>query len=390
MHICLLNRTFCRYRGGVETFTATLANFLAREGHIVHILAEQAREPVQEERLEPSVYLHTFCATPQLFKGAWRLEMLAPMQRLAYARAVAAQIIKLRETFPIEVIEAPASNLESIFMCHDSRNRVILRFHGGDQIVAWHTGKMRHSFKQQIARWLQKREIRRAVGLIAVSHSVADFAASYWGIRSERIHVIHNGIELPARPSTSLVRQHRILFVGLLHESKGIGVLADAIRILEQRKVFADFVIIGSESHGGCNESSTEKNFKDRGYRSNVVFTGLLPAHEVVRYYQTSTILVMPSLYEPFGLVAIEAMASGCVVIASRTGGLAEIIEHGVNGLLVETGNPTAWADAIERLWKHPELRDVLGSAGPQRVLENFQANQMAQKSLAVYAEVLL
>jgi glycosyltransferase involved in cell wall biosynthesis len=106
-------------------------------------------------------------------------------------------------------------------------------------------------------------------------------------------------------------------------------------------------------------------------------------------YYQRATICVVPSLWEGFGYVCAEAMACGLAVVASRTGGLAEIIEDGQSGLLVEPGNSDELAQAIRKLIQDPERRAQIGTAARQQVVEQFSSATIAVRMTKLYQQVI-
>jgi hypothetical protein len=106
---------------------------------------------------------------------------------------------------------------------------------------------------------------------------------------------------------------------------------------------------------------------------------------ELTEWYRKASIFVLPSYYETGGISAIEAMAFGLPVVASRTGGIPEVVEDGVTGILVPPGDSKALGEAVIHLLREPDLRRRLGQAGRQRVLDEFTLDRVLPQTLSVY-----
>jgi len=123
-------------------------------------------------------------------------------------------------------------------------------------------------------------------------------------------------------------------------------------------------------------------------FRSHIRFTGWLTPEAMRECYRTSDILVVPSWYEPFGMVVLEGMLHGLAVAASNVGGPAEILRHYETGLLFQTHNAAALADAILELVENEELRERIASRGAREVREKWLWDKIAPEMLAVYSAV--
>ena len=122
---------------------------------------------------------------------------------------------------------------------------------------------------------------------------------------------------------------------------------------------------------------------------SRVVFTGAVPHSELPQIYGESSICLVPSLYENFPYTCLEAMASGCAVIASRTGGIPEIIQDGVDGLLVPPGDVEALANAIIRLMSHPQEVESIAARARASVQSRFGKAAISQRTAKLYRAVM-
>ena len=188
---------------------------------------------------------------------------------------------------------------------------------------------------------------------------------------------IANGIPLDTPVATGLTRpewpadKRRLLFVGRFDRQKGVDILIEALRELRE-STFA--YLVGSPVLG----DGASFNLPD-----NARTTGWLSAADLTAYYESADMLVAPSRWEGFGLTAVEAMRAGLPVIAARVGGLAEVVEHGVTGLLVEPSSSAALVSAIRSMGS--ESLKSMGEAGRHRFVERFTRDRMHTQLTALY-----
>jgi starch synthase len=148
-----------------------------------------------------------------------------------------------------------------------------------------------------------------------------------------------------------------------------------------------EYVIAGGR-HVSINDDELERVLAEDDRRANVQLLGHVPWLELCRLYAQATVFVMPSYYEPFGISCLEAMAFGLPVVATNTGGLPDVVEDEVTGILVPPGDPDALASAILTLLKDPARARKMGKAGRERVLANFTADDVVRQMLRVYESV--
>ena len=164
---------------------------------------------------------------------------------------------------------------------------------------------------------------------------------------------------------------------------KGHVHLLEAMRILVSKQIDTHLVILGDgplrkQLEGMVAEYKIQKNVDFVGHQSTVS-----------DFIEAMDIFVLPSLHEGIPMVLLEAMALSRPIVASKTGGVPEVIQHGENGLLVEPGNPEAIAEAIETLIRQVANADQLGRNGRIRVTQNFTANIMAEKTADLYRRLV-
>jgi len=166
-----------------------------------------------------------------------------------------------------------------------------------------------------------------------------------------------------------------LVYVGRLAKVKGVDTLMKAFCLVsEYGEVHLD--VFGS----GSERENLEKLVRELGVDERVHFHGAIPQDEVYRAFAKADVAVVPSREEPFGLVVIEAMSVGTPVVASRVGGIPEILRDGVDGSLVPPEDPEALAAAIIRLLKDDALRLQMGRNARQRSLEEFQLSTRIPK----------
>ena len=181
----------------------------------------------------------------------------------------------------------------------------------------------------------------------------------------------------PTRPYVLCIAAH--------NEKKALDVLLEAFAKTRRTHPGVSLVLVGD----GPLRRQLESHATSLGLGADVEFMGEKSRQEVVRLLRDCTFLVLPSRAEPFGMVVTEAMASRKAVIATRVGGIPEIIEHGRSGILVEPDDPAALADTMATLLRDAGLRDTLAQAGFRRALEHFAFTRMGERYVELFAFLL-
>jgi glycosyltransferase involved in cell wall biosynthesis len=163
-------------------------------------------------------------------------------------------------------------------------------------------------------------------------------------------------------------------FVGRLVPEKGLDVLLRAYRLVQRALPSVRLMIVGE----GPEKPMLEHLASELGIAERIVFAG--PQRDVVPYYLLADVIAVPSRYEPFGIVAIEAMAAARPVVASRTGGLLDSVQDGVCGRLAEPGNPDALANALLWVLQSPAQAQQLGARARERALQEYTEGKMSNR----------
>lgn len=225
----------------------------------------------------------------------------------------------------------------------------------------------------------------RLDALIAPSRSVLGDIRAEFPNQVERIRVIANGVPEHSGHSPS-VNEKQVFASGRLSPEKGFSTLLTAWSLIISDHPGACLVIAGDGSRREAYETLTSK----LGITESVQFVGWLSGEALQRELAESAFVAIPSTWaEPFGLVAVEAGMAGKTVVASRTGALAEIVQHGKTGLLVEAGDVPELASGLDYLLREPLTARKLGLAHQARVIDRYSLQRCVQEHINLYTEVL-
>ncbi|MGI6307241.1 MAG: glycosyltransferase family 4 protein [Dethiobacteria bacterium] len=204
------------------------------------------------------------------------------------------------------------------------------------------------------------------------------------GIRPEAYAVAAKG---PTLESMGLHPEDQIVFyVGRLVREKGVQVVLEALPTILSRLPRAKFVIAGTGPHEGHLKNRT----RELGLEGKVHFLGYISDEMRNELYNAAAVAVFPSLYEPFGIVALEAMVTSTPVLVSAVGGLDEIVEHEVDGLKAYPGNPHSVAEQICRLLENREWAEDLAVKAYDKALHTYSWDKIARQTAEVYREIIL
>ncbi len=227
---------------------------------------------------------------------------------------------------------------------------------------------------------------RRVDGVVAISGKIAELLVE-GGVRREKVRLIHSGIDpapFQARQAEAPGRAPlRVGTVAVLEERKGHLFLLEAAALLKRQGHRLKYRCAGE----GSQRQRLEQMALSLGLAEDVEFAGFVG--DIPGFLSSIEIFVLPSLYEGLGVSVLEAMAAGLPVVAAKVGGLPEIVEDGVTGLLVPPGDPQAVARAVATLVCRPAMAREMGARGRERVLRHFTMEQMAARNEDYYYELL-
>jgi starch synthase len=264
-----------------------------------------------------------------------------------------------------------------------------------------------------VSSWIERIAYETADGVVAVSESMRRDVQELYGVPQDRIRVIHNGIDLREyrpTPDPAVLRQMNIdpdvpfvLFVGRITRQKGIIHLVRAIRHF-QPGVQVVLCAGAPDTPEIAAEMATAVDAARADSPHRIIWIReMVPRDTLIRLYTHAAIFVCPSVYEPFGIINLEAMSCETPVVASAVGGIPEVVEDGVTGLLVrpemrnaadsELTNPEQFsrdlATGVNTLLQDPALRAAMGRQARSRVEEQFSWTSIARQTLAFYDDVI-
>jgi len=245
-----------------------------------------------------------------------------------------------------------------------------------------------------LTQWhIQECAVARADAVIALTCAEKDLIEEYLPGSRPRVHVVGNGIDVSGVPPGSVFSPQRvgdavtILFSGRFVERKGVKELLAAIpRVLEGRP---NVRVVLAGGYRGCGGEELARRWigpELEPYRGRLCFPGWLDSEAMTAWYEAADVLVVPSWYEPFGMVVLEGMLHGLAVAASDIGGPREILEHEHTGLLIPPRDVPALADALCKLADSKKLRTRLGRAAAERVRHHWSYDKIVNDMSAVYS----
>ncbi len=353
------------------------ARALAARGHEVHVVVDyqpayfaaretaRMREYPREER-DGDVRVHVRCYRPVPVVERW-------LEGLGHSLALARVVRQLHRQHQFDVVEFPNFEGLGLIATLFSVAPIVVRLHTSTYEYVELCGRPpRVAERFQI--WAEQTSARRARAV--VTHSVAQRAKHLPLCGVSEIAIVPHGIEVPmAVPSAE--RELAVLIVGGLNVRKGADTLLAAIPRVLAAVPGAEFWLAG----GGKNEQY-EQRFRAAHPEispAQVRFLGFVEPEELAALYARCAVHASASVHESFGLTFIEAMARATPVVGCNVSAIPEIVRHEVNGLLVPPHDPQAFAEAIVRLLRDPELRARLGRAGRQRVSEEYSLPRLGQ-----------
>ena len=238
----------------------------------------------------------------------------------------------------------------------------------------------------------QETVIRASDRVIALSRDEQNLITKYCPEAAPRVRIVGNGIDDSRAARAAALRKTSdspvVLYSGRFVDRKGIHELFQTIPRVLEHSPNVRFVLAGGYGTAADIEHEWLHEFL-RPFRSQIHFTGWLTPDKVAEWYRKADILVMPSWYEPFGMVILEGMLHGLPIAASSVGGPADILEHERTALLFPPRNVEALTDAIIRLVCKPELRQQLGVAAATEVRRNWLWPNIVTRMKSVYQEVI-
>jgi glycogen synthase len=374
--------------GGLGKHVADLAPALAQQGIDVHIITPNLSDGAEEEQVAERVTVHRVS-----LNGAM------PVQ----------QSLVAFNQIGNNTIERKAHELHGALGGFDL-------IHGHDWLVAYSSVALKYALKLPLVVTVHSMERGRMQGnlsnqqsmaingtewwltnealrVITVSNFMAQQVHTYFDVPREKLDVIYNGVAQPATPEikdeerasfrAAFANPDELItyYVGRIVHEKGVQVLVDAAPRILRQFPRVKFVVAGT----GAYLAALRERAQQLGVADRFVFTGFITDDVRDKLYQVADVAVFPSLYEPFGIVALEAMMYGCPVVAAQTGGLAEFVRPHETGILVTPGNPESLAWGIMHTLQHPDWTARRVANARTEVQQVYNWTRVAEQTAITY-----
>lgn len=374
--------------GGMGRHVAELAPALADAGMRVSIITPQLHGGMIEELLTPNLRISRVPISPAL--GADYPHYVANVSR--HLEQAADDVRKTMGRFDVihahDWLTAEASGR----LKHLWQIPLVATVHATERGRG--CGHLNGRAAQQIndQEWLLTYESWR---VIVCSQFMSRQVSEYFQTPADKIDIVPNGMGVPAnlfvgtedrlafRRRFAADDERLVFYVGRMVSEKGIHILLDAWPQIASAK--ARLLIAGTGSYLNTLQSQAEL----AGLGEQVRFLGFVSNEDRDKIYQVADVAAFPSLYEPFGMVALEAFAAGCPLVVSAAGGLAEVVRHGETGLIVPVGNAAALADAVLECMRHPDAARARAATALREVRGSYAWDRIAESTISVYRRVL-
>lgn len=386
LNICLVSYEFPPMYGGEGMYTYGLAKALSDLGHNVNIITTGLKGKIKSSDFD-IIYV------PQIEKPGLKL--------LSFSIRVKKKIEQLYKYENIDVLHHTNDYyflfpfkkvIPLVATVHHpyAAERKVIRSNGNifDYLRYLRQRPLYYHEK------MEKFSCEKADRIISVSKYTAHSIINQYNILPSKIKIIPNAVDInrfnPAiegheiRERLNIQSEPTVLFVGRLDHNKGILYLIDAFLKIIMQIPDAKLVIVGE----GPFKNSILSRVNKLNLRKSVTLVGRVDEEDLPKVYAASDLVVLPSLMEGFGIVLLEAMASGRPCVATRVGGTEEAIIDGENGFFVPSADPYSLSRAIYTLLTNDNLAKDLGRAGRKRVEKNFTWDKIAKRTIEVYKEV--
>lgn len=394
MNICFVSPEYYPISGGTGAYVYYLSRELQKLGHRVHVITRSSEKAAKTVEEDDVTYIK--CVGNPLRKF------------IGFARSTSKKLIELNKISPFDIVHANLPLVPNFALPEELKAAIVCTVHStwkGEAEAIKTEGfrklNLNEKFMMEFNTFLrssEKKLMKRAEALIAVSQYTKKELTEFYNISEEKIHVIYNGVDIQkfkpsSRNKADLKRElglapdrKMILFVGRLYSRKGLPTLLQAARGVVKGFKNTQFVISG----GGFkqNEEKLQKLARKEGIEDNVSFVGYFPDEKLPDLYAAADIFVLPALYENFPFAILEAQSTGLPVVSTRVGGIPELIVDKHSGLLIDPGDHEQLADAIIKLLQDSSFAEKLGEKARQLIEEKFAWSLVTSQVIDLYRKI--
>lgn len=396
MNICLVCREFPPESGisGTGTYMHSIAKCFERFGHKITVISYSRNGESETTDGRMTVYR----IRPKNIRGSGRFQRWVPVWYLNYSLAVREKLIQLNRLIGFDIIQIPEWGGEGFFYSLKPFCPFVVKVHGPLFLNHVYDKNSKSNILKYFENWIERYVVKKANAVIFSSTAMKNMTRDIWKINLNNSTIIENPIDLSLfapkkNQRNSIKRKPIILYVGRLEYRKGIQILIKSLPKVINNHPRTRLLVIGNDTYTGRRGrsilSETNEFLEQHDLLKNVKFIGPQKREILVEYYQNCDLFVMPSLFEPVGFTAIEAMACGKPVIVSSNSGIAERIEDGVSGFLVEPGKIEALSAKINAVLNlNGKERAEIGTSARAAVNE-LSFDNIGEKLEVLYKKVI-
>ena len=382
--------------GGIGTYSYNHARGLAGLGWEVHVIAGSTKQRVVDYKHEDGFWI-TRARAGGFYRGFFdflsRHGLVLFAGRLENALVMFQQLRRLHRLKRFDIVEMPECGAEGFFI-----NRF---FPGLKKCVKFHSpicfigrfykiGRIDH----RMGGWLEKSALKKGDFYSAPSRYMADEVKRFFKLKKP-VSVLQCGFDFSTidecppediRSQYGIPEEHRIIvFTSRVEQRKGADLFKTVIPMVLKSYPASHFIIAGRWDEQPYIKNRIEREVARVGGADRLVFTGRVDHTRIINILKQSDVFVHPSRWENCPNSVIEAMACGCCIVASRVGGIPEMVEDGVSGTLVEVDDAVGFAEAICRMLENPDLRGTYSRKAIEKARSTYDYVELAGKADVFY-----
>lgn len=399
LNICYLtNEYYPDIRGGIGKFVYILARETAKFGHQVHVIT-LTRDNIESVNFEENVWVHKIGVNkyPKSLLEYDTVNDNFNENRMNTLYSHYEEILKINKKCKVDIIQTPIWDSLGFYALFDSRFNLVVTLHTSMKTIfegVYHINE-EVEFHIEVEEYL----LNKSKFIVSNSKAIEKQYNQYYNDACEgKTFLIPHGLE----DMRKFVKNNKklsdnsdnieILFVGRLEYRKGIDIIFECIPYICKKYNNVIFRFCGDNK---INMPNSEKNYKDyflskyNKFSERVIFEGYISDEEIIDRYSNCDIFIAPSRFESFGLIFLEAMIFSKPVIGTNIGGIPEVVENGVSGILIENENSEDLKNALIKLIENKDIRESMGKNGRRIYEEKFTAEIMANKFIDYYKNIL-
>lgn len=366
-----------RNNGGIGTYTGVLAEALVNLGNEIHLITV-GTDLVEERQIMPNLMVH-YISEPSTKYSFYLEQMLKIFEKIK----------QIKRNYGLDIVEAPEWLAQGFIVANEDILPLITRLHTPLFLIEEISNGQRLYRENEDIKRLERLQTIRSRAVTSPSTSLSQITKEKWGIESV---VIYNPINIKMYEASyceedRAIEEDYILFMGRLEYRKGVLVLAESLKKIIGHLHGVKVVFCGQDTYYKKKPVKALILEKCKGLEDRIEFIEHVSSNAKISLLKNAKAVVLPSLWENFSYVALEAMCLGKTVVATRVGGFTEMIEHGKSGYLVEPGQSNELGEIVYKILKGQ--LPTTGTEAKKRIQEMFDISILSNKFLEFYKSLL-